>query len=258
MADPIDRPGLIKGVKVGAVAAVWRHPVKSLLGESVAEAEVGRTGLAGDRAFGVKEAATGAVLSAKHSEALFRATARTKDGQVVVRVDDGPWLPAGSPELDRALSALVGRTVAVTRPPAGRAARIATRTSHFLSPPGTFFDSAAVHLVTTACLGHFGALRPGDWRAERFRPNFVIETLSSLHGTVEEGWIGRTLTVGGAVLTITRPCGRCRMVTYAQGSLRADKGVLGTIARANDENLGVMAEVRRAGRAAVGDEVSLT
>lgn len=242
---------------VGTVTAVWRHPVKSLLGESITGAEVTPAGLGGDRAFGVQEVASGAILSAKHSEGLFRATARTEDGRVSVRIDDGPWLSPGDPELDRRLSVLVGRAVVVVRPTSGLSAKIAGRTSHFHSPPGTFFDSAAVHLVTTSCLEHFAALRPGAWRAERFRPNFVIRTPESVTGAVEERWIGRTLTVGAAVLAITRPCERCRMVTYAQSSLPTDKGILATVARANDENLGVMAEVRSGGPVAVGDPVTL-
>jgi MOSC domain-containing protein len=254
MADDRRSP---TGSAVGVVTAIWRHPVKSLLGETIERIEVTACGLLGDRAFGVREVATGAILSAKHSEALFRAAARAEDGGVVVRIDDGPWLKVGDSELDGALSALVGRRVTVVPPAPGRAARISSRTSEFLSPAGTFFDSAPLHLVTTACLAHFGRLRSGAWEAERFRPNLVIETSGPAVGVVEEAWVGRTLRVGEALLSVTRPCSRCRMVTYAQGSLPTDKGILATIAQANEENLGVMAEVRTAGGVAVGDEVSL-
>jgi uncharacterized protein YcbX len=36
---------------VGTVAALWRFPVKSMLGETIDEADVSERGIAGDRAY---------------------------------------------------------------------------------------------------------------------------------------------------------------------------------------------------------------
>ena len=42
----------------GSVAALWRYPVKSMLGEELSETEVSERGLAGDRARAVVDGAT--------------------------------------------------------------------------------------------------------------------------------------------------------------------------------------------------------
>src|SRR5207249_4216854 len=51
---------------LGTVVALWRYPVKSMLGEELNAAEVTERGLLGDRAFALVDPATGKVVSAKH------------------------------------------------------------------------------------------------------------------------------------------------------------------------------------------------
>jgi len=51
---------------VGKVAALWRFPVKSFLGEKVAEAEVTARGIVGDRGHALIDTSTGKVASAKN------------------------------------------------------------------------------------------------------------------------------------------------------------------------------------------------
>lgn len=50
---------------VGAVAGLWRFPVKSMLGEQLEEAELTARGLLGDRVYALIDAETGKVVSAK-------------------------------------------------------------------------------------------------------------------------------------------------------------------------------------------------
>ena len=50
----------------GAVVALWRYPVKSMMGEELNAAEVTERGLVGDRQFAVVDAATGKVAGAKN------------------------------------------------------------------------------------------------------------------------------------------------------------------------------------------------
>src|SRR5207248_11509425 len=50
----------------GAIAALWRYPVKSMLGEELDAAEVTGRGLLGDRAYALIDAETGKVVSAKN------------------------------------------------------------------------------------------------------------------------------------------------------------------------------------------------
>jgi hypothetical protein len=103
------------------------------------------------------------------------------------------------------------------------------------SPPGTFFDYAVVHVVTTATLARLSELYPqGRFDPRRFRPNVLVDVGSEETGFVENGWIGRTLAIGDSVrLAVTDPCPRCVMTTLAQENLPADPGILRTAARHN-------------------------
>src|SRR5213592_4523919 len=50
----------------GSIVALWRYPVKSMLGEELNTVEVTERGLVGDRQFAVVDAATGKVAGAKN------------------------------------------------------------------------------------------------------------------------------------------------------------------------------------------------
>ena len=129
----------------------------------------------------------------------------------------------------------------------------------FEMPAGTFFDIAVVHLLTTATIDRLRALYPqGRFEARRFRPNIVISTPEKDQGFVENGWVGRTVTIGGNVrLAITEPCPRCVMITLPQGDLPKDSGILRTAAQHNGVNVGVYASVLSGGTIRRGDAVSL-
>ena len=50
---------------LGSVAALWRYPVKSMMGEELNASLVSERGLLGDRAFALVDRETGKVVSAK-------------------------------------------------------------------------------------------------------------------------------------------------------------------------------------------------
>src|SRR5204863_7506183 len=63
------------------------------------------------------------------------------------------------------------------------------------APPGSFFDLAPVHLMTTASLAEFARLEPAsEFAVGRFRPNFMIDGAGD--GFVENGWVGATISLG--------------------------------------------------------------
>jgi uncharacterized protein YcbX len=131
--------------------------------------------------------------------------------------------------------------------------------TEFNLPQGTFFDSAVVHVLTTATLRRLQELYPqGRFEARRFRPNMLIKTAEDKMGFVENAWIGRTLAIGSTVrLSITAPCPRCVMTTLPQGDLPQDAGILRTAAQQNQANVGVYASVLQGGEVHRGDSVSL-
>lgn len=134
------------------------------------------------------------------------------------------------------------------------------------APAGTFFDLAALHLLTTATLRALTAAHPdGSFDVRRYRPNVVVATDDE--GYVENGWIGRVaaLGAGGAAMKVTLPTMRCIMTTMAQPGLPADRSLLRTIAAENRLEMlggswacaGVYGDASGAGVVRVGDPVTL-
>jgi uncharacterized protein len=270
----------------GSLVALWRDPVKSIMGEELNAAEVTTRGLLGDRAYALVDASDGKVASAKNPRkwpALFDCRAALADiptkgmtvPPVCITLPDGTIVSSERPDVDRVLSTALKRPV--TLESAGQAEGSAARATmaeeywpdmeglehrdtvtEFGLPAGTFFDAAFVHLLTTATLDRLRSLYPqGRFEARRFRPNMVIETANDV-GFLENAWIGRTIAVGEKVrLSVTGPCSRCVMTTLAQGDLPRDAGILRTATQHNQANVGVYASVVQGGVVRRGDSVSL-
>jgi uncharacterized protein YcbX len=66
---------------------------------------------------------------------------------------------------------------------------------------GSFFDSAAIHVLTSGTLAHVGKLIGEDAEVDprRFRPNIVVQTAPGVEGFLEDDWLAGTLEVGEAV-----------------------------------------------------------
>ncbi len=271
--------------RVGSVAALWRYPVKSMMGEEVNSSEVTDRGLLGDRQFAVVDRATGKVGGAKNPRKWgnffdFRA-AYAQPPQpgaqlppVRIALPDGATVTSGQADLEHVLSRAFGRDVAVEEARPGDRPSGATAEEYwpdmagldhrdtvtdFEMPAGTFFDIAVVHLLTTATIDHLRALYPqGRVEARRFRPNIVVSTGPEGRGFVENDWIGHTVAIGDNVrLAITEPCPRCVMITLPQGDLPKDSGILRAAAQHNAVNVGVYAAVLTGGTICRGDPVTL-
>jgi uncharacterized protein YcbX len=123
----------------------------------------------------------------------------------------------------------------------------------FVSPLGTYFDAAPLHLLSTASLRALAALAPGArFDVRRFRPNFLIDT-GAEQGFVERDWCGGTFRLGSAVIRVEMPTVRCVMTTLPQFDLPKDPTVLRTVVRDAGQNLGVYASVVTPGEVRGGD-----
>ena len=259
--------------EIGTVAALWRYPVKSMLGEELATAEVNQRGLACDRAYAVVDPVENRVGSAKipHKWArLYEFRAAYPDstaGAAQVTFPDRTVMMSDDPGLDAALSRALGREVKfVSQPPAGLRLEVAKPGTDPLTLERTvdfplvnpFFDFGPVHLLTTATLDGLRSLYPeGDFDPRRFRPNVIIDTRSQA-GFVENGWVGRTLALGEEVrLRVIMPTGRCAATTLAHSGLPNDPEILRTAKRHNSGNVGVYATVVQGGVVRCGDGVRL-
>jgi uncharacterized protein len=261
---------------------IWRYPLKSAQGESLADVYFGPGGPDGDREWAcVTE--DGLVVSAKNprrwGKMLFVGAAAS--GEVtVIRIPGREPLVAGRPETDVALSAWLGAPVRLTRDVpeqarlhrlwprepgmipewAGRAGAGAEEISAIggAEPGGRFVDFGPVPLVTTgalAALEREGA--PAD--ARRMRPNLVL----SLD---REPVPGEQISVGPDVtLRVLVPTPRCAIPGAAQPGLDAAPGVLRAIGRHRTDIPGLgkaacfgsYAQVLTAGRVAVGDRAAV-
>lgn len=229
----------------GAVAELWRYPVKSFRGERLDEVTLDGRGIVGDRAFAVRDA-NGKFGSGKTTRrfrllrGLLDFAARTDGDGVVVSGPGGMSRRVGDPALDGLLSERYGEPLAVLPEEA---------VPHF--------DVGAIHLVTTASLGWVAAAHGGTGGdSRRYRPNLVV----SVEGPalVEEGWVGAEVAVGSCLLRVTGPAERCVMVNNARDELAADPGVLRFLVERNGTNLGVYADVVRGGTIRVGEPVRVS
>ena len=252
-----------------------------MMGEEVNASAVTERGLLGDRMYALFDPTTGKVVSAKNPRKWgktfeFRATfvepPRLNELMPPVRIEcpDGTNLRSDRDDVGGLLSKILGREVRfVTSAPErpsleeywpdieGLAHR--EKITDEAMPPRTFFDSATIHLLTTATLNRLRELYPpGRFEVRRFRPNLVVQPPSDSKGFVEDGWVGRTLALGdGARLRVTGPCTRCVMTTLPQGDLPPDPGILRTAAKHHQVNIGVYATVLAGGEVRRGNPLAI-
>jgi uncharacterized protein YcbX len=274
--------------EIGVVADLFRYPVKSMLGERLNELDVAEIGVVGDRSYALREA-SGRVVTAKKWAAMLELSAHYDQppslqhlAPLSITLPDGRTLHAEDPDASSALSTVLGRAVVLERARGGQrnlaeidpatvfgdvpvedmvpGETAATLPEVFGLPPGTFFDSASIHVLTSATLEHLRELIGGDAQLDprRFRPNLVVETTSDEAGFVEDGWRGGTLEVGGHVrFTAMRPALRCVMTTHRQCDLARDTRILRAAAQHHQGHVGVFAAVGAAGTVRLGDTVVL-
>jgi len=254
------------------INALWRYPVKSMLGERRERVELTPTGVAGDRAYAVIDRSDGKVASAKNPR-KWRILLDCHAELVDEPAPDNPTPPARitlpteascAPTTPTWTTSCRSSSAATSSSPiprrrARRSRRPGPTSTAWLrtkfiestrvrsdegeavsdlalglaAAPGSFFDLAPVHLVTTSSLDELTRLQPASqFVPERFRPNIVVG--SSEAGFVENAWVGATVRLGAdAGLTVMMPTMRCVMTTLAQRDLPADRAILRT---ATDHN----------------------
>lgn len=255
------------------IAALYRYPVKSMQGEALQRATLDERGVVGDRAYALLDVETGIVASAKvpkRWEALLRFSAAFAGEPVagepappvVITFPDGSTRRSDDPDINQALSAVLGRDVSlITTPPEGagfeeiwpeiddlapqhiidattaRQEDTGEAISRFdvaaFAPPGRFYDLAALHVITSSTLSRLGELAPDSrFDARRYRPNVVLSDTEP--GFAENDWVGREMSFGDDVrVSYTFQTMRCVMTTLAQEDLPEDRDTLRTVAKHN-------------------------
>jgi len=284
-------------VIIGTIGAIMRYPVKSMLGETLDGCDLGVSGVDGDRTHALVDPSTGKVASAKQPNLwrdllAFSAKTRAKTGpqtnaSIIVSDGGGNQIDLTDPDFDMKVSEWLGRRIKLidVRPAGIELNRArpdevmtegveATVTQDVLAiasaaPAGGFFDFAPLHVMTSASLEATRAAAPAaSIRAERYRPNIVIETPSS-EVFAENQWVGRRLRIGPhASIEVIAPTPRCAVPMLAHGNLPHSREAVAVVNKLNRIEfpplgpgtypcLGAYATVVATGPVKCGDQVVL-
>ena len=250
-----------------SVLAIWRYPVKAMLGELLDVVRIGLGGCAGDRRWVVVDARTGERIASKRGPTDPRLRAcraevlEDSDDRLPLRVPLPDGEAIAGPQIEAALSELLERPV--------RLATADTPATGRLGATGAHHDAAPVHLITTRTIAHLRALAPSsDWDVRRFRVNLLLDDGDDAGAFAEDALLGAELRApSGVRLGVALPTPRCVVPTRAQDGLPADPAILRTLVERHRMDLGpfgrqgcagAYAEVRGAGALRVGERLDVT
>jgi uncharacterized protein len=206
---------------------IWRYPVKSMAGEALGEAELGVSGITGDRAVQVFSGHGRIVTARTHPALLGHHATLDADGEPLV--DGRLWT-------DSTVLADVRRIV-------GSHARLVRDPDLDVR-----FDVLPLLVATDGAIAAFRR----DPR--RLRPNLVIGGVSGLD---ERSWPGGRLRIGDVLIEVDSLRGRCVMTTFDPDSLEQDPRVLRDIVERFGGRLALNCAVVRGGTIRVGQQVEL-
>src|SRR5690606_16951331 len=216
------------------LAALYRYPLKSAIGEPLDRAWVDGLGIRGDRRWMLVEADSGRFLTQRVLPQMTQLLARWQGEQgLCLRAPGMPDLDVPVPEegaAQRRVSIWKDEPLATD---AGDAA--ADRVSRWLGR-----DCRLVYLPPAQARQvdpKYAEPGPRVALADGFRPNLVIAGSAPY---AEDGW--RRIRIGDLILRPVKPCTRCIITTLDPdtGERSADQEPLATLARYRKSEKGVM------------------
>ena len=277
-------------MSTASVATVYRYPVKSMMGETLSEADIGEAGIPGDRGWAVRDEKRGGIRGGKKIPQLMTLAAKSGTAAPLITAADGnsasasyerindwlsdklnhpvtlwPLLPAdqldhyrrGAPDtedFEQELRAVFGRLPDEPLPNLAGFEELL----EFESPPGTYFDAFPISIISQQSLNTMNQLE-GESRFDvrRFRPNLLVDVPGSDHPFPEQAWVGKTLAIGSVTLKIDTTCPRCVMTTHGFDDLPQDPQIMRNLVANSEGNLGIYASVVKVGKVATGDSVTV-
>ena len=208
------------------VKEIWRYPVKSMAGESLAKTNVSPLGIDGDRVILVVNSQGRVVTARSHPALLGHKGTTSADGMPLV--DGRPW---SEPSVLADVRAIAGPRAALIH-----------------DESADRFDILPLLVATDGAIAAFG--RDG----RRLRPNVVI---GGVDGLDERKWPGRRLRIGSVVINLDSLRGRCVMTTYDLDTLQHDPTVLKDIVKRFGGELALNSAVEHSGVIEVNQKVEL-
>ena len=274
-----------------SVLNIYRYPVKSMMGESMSEVNIGETGIPGDRSWAVRDEKRGGIRGGKKIPHLMMLAAQSGPTAPLITAPDGdsasassehinewlsgklnhpvtlwPLLPAdqldhyrrGAPDtedLGQELRAVFGRLPDEPLPDLTGFEELL----EFESPPGTYFDAFPISIMSLQSLNIMNQLA-GESRFDvrRFRPNLLVDMPDNDQSFPEQALLGKTLSVGSAQLKIEMTCPRCSMTTHGFDDLPRDTEIMRKLVNHCDGNLGIYASVQTPGQISIEDHIEIS
>lgn len=274
-----------------SILNIYRYPVKSMMGETLSEVDIGEAGIPGDRSWAVRDEKRGGIRGGKKIPQLMTLTAQSGATAPLITAPDGdsasvsceginawlsdklnhpvtlwPLLPAdqldhyrrGAPDtedFEQELRAVFGRLPEEPLPDLTGFEELL----EFESPPGTYFDAYPISIMSQQSLATMNQLE-GESRFDvrRFRPNLLVDIPDTEHPFPEQAWVGKTLSIGNLTLKIEMTCPRCSMTTHGFDDLPRDTEIMRKLVDHSDGNLGIYASVERLGQISLEDHIAIS
>lgn len=251
----------------------WLHvaPIKSLAIQERQRIVLGPRGVEEDRRFCVVDD-EGRMLNAKRVPAFVRVRPELDEAMRDLTLHTPTGSVSGPVELGDTVAVSIYRRLVpaceVRGPFAAALSTLAGRPVRLVrfDEPGEGVDRSAdggaATLLAVASLDALAeaAAADGPVDGRRFRMNIGI---SGVPAHAEDGWIGRRVTIGDAVVVPGGNVGRCAVTTLDPDSGASDLDTLAALARyrpaATTEPLafGVWARVERPGAISLGDKITV-
>lgn len=244
-----------------SVAWISIAPVKGLALARPDEVLLGPAGIESDRRFHVVDAA-GRLVNGKRAGTLVQIRPELRDGRLALRVPGGPEAEGEIALGEPVETSFYGRPVpgrVVEGPFGPLLSAHAGMELRLVMPdrPGTAVDRrGTISLLSVAALGTLAA---EELDARRFRMTFGI---AGVQAHEEDGWVGRSVRIGEAVVRVEGNVGRCLITGQDPDTGRADFDTLAALRKRRGEvetteplPFGVHAAVVEPGRVRLGDPV---
>lgn len=258
---------------VGRLESVWRYPVKSMPGESLAEAYVDFAGVLGDRIYAVHHAGAAKsfpFLTARSRKEMLRFRPKFRRPELTRAPDNlteaetrGPGLTPLFPtneDLALEIETPDGKTLSASDPAlpgliAGD--QLSASDLTIIRSDRAITDCRPISLLATQTIDGIGRAVGIKLDKRRFRENLYLD-LHASESFAEDAFVGRRLRIGAKLIVhILERDIRCRMIGIDPVSLDENTEILRYVAKNHDNTAGVYAAVLVAGLVRPGDEIVL-
>lgn len=258
---------------LGKVESLCRYPVKSMRGESLADAFAGFSGIYGDRLYAIHSTASPAgfpYLTAREQEHMllyrpvFRETGTMRRPPNLSAAEAMP--PGATPVFPEPTDTAVdvhfpdGGTLAIDDPALLRRLAEGLGDRHhlrLLRSDRALTDCRPVSLFNVRTAAQIAEEIGAPVDPRRFRANIYID-LPSRQPFAENDLLGRTLRIGPkATIAILDRDPRCKMITLDPDTAEPNPDVMRSVARDHSGTAGIYAAVLVEGTISVNDEIHL-